>query len=222
MNLVILHYEKFDYDYDYFYHNNKYLNMGELSLLSKEQEKKKVFLQLGNRFGLPKELIIYLYNLLLSSINQEKQINFYYHRNILSSHLCCPNYISTDITLTEKNNPFQYRFPLGKDNEWFIKYETNRVDNIMYHGYYNQLKPRDIILQQIKIYGDYKFILRPRIIRCREYFESLEDMERIEFIDNMGIDLFDHYWEYLDEENGYNIICEGDTFREEFFVLFFI
>ena len=144
--------------------------MGGFSLLSREQEKKKVFFQLGNRFGLPKELIIYLYNLLMNSINENKQNNFYYHRNILSSHLCSPNYTPKDVTLTEKNNPIQYRFPLAKDNEWFIKYEINRVDNIMYHGYYNQLKPRDIILQQIKIYGDYKFILRQRIIRCREYF----------------------------------------------------
>lgn len=189
--------------------------MGGISLLSREQEKKKVFFQLGKMYCLPKEIIIYLYQVLMNSTNEDRQINIYYHRNILSAHLCCPNYIPTDITLTDSKNPLQYRFPLGKDNEWFIRYEQKKTENIMYHGYYNQLKPRDIILQQIKIYGDYKFILRPRIIRCREYFESLEDMERIEFIDNMGIDLFDHYWEYLDEENGYNLICEGDTFRGE-------
>ena len=196
---------------------HKYLIMGRLSLLSREQEKKKIFFQLGNRFGLPKELIIYLYQVLMNSIKQNISMTTNYHRNILSAHLCCPNYIPIDITLTDSKNPFQYRFPLGKGNEWIIKYEVNRVDNIMYHGYYNQLQPRDILCQQIKIYGDYKFILRPRIIRCREYYESLEDMERIEFIDNMGIDLFDHYWDYL-EDDGYNLVCGGDTFREEYFV----
>ena len=87
----------------------------------------------------------------------------------------------------------------------------------MYNGFYNELKPRDIICQQIKIYGDYHFLLRPRIIRCREYYESLEGMERVEFIDNMDIELFDYYWDYL-EDDGYNLICEGDTFRGEFFV----
>ena len=192
--------------------------MGGISLLSREQEKKKVFFQLGTRFGLPKELIIYLYNLLMNSIKCDISMATNYHRNILSAHLCCPNYIQTDITLTDAKNPFQYRFPLGKGNEWFIRSWIYRVDNIMYHGFYNQLKPRDILCQQIKIYGDYKFLLRQRIIRCRECYESLEDMERIEFIDNMGIDLFDHYWDYLAEEGGYNLVCQGDTFRGEFFV----
>tara|TARA_B100000161_G_C33526331_1_gene403742 strand:- start:612 stop:1247 length:636 start_codon:yes stop_codon:yes gene_type:complete len=198
---------------------NKNLVMGGISFLSREQEKKKVFFQLGNRFGLPKELIIYLYNLLIDSIKHDTEIQINFHKNILSSHLCGPPYTIFDIDdeFFNQKDPFQYRLPIGKGNEWLIKSIVNRVDNIMYHGYYNQLKPRDIICQQIKIYGDYKFILRPRIIRCREYFESLEDMERIEFIDNMGIDLFDYYWDYL-EDDGYNLICEGDTFRDEFFV----
>ena len=200
-----------------FHKSNKNLTMGGISLLSREQEKKQVFFQLGNRFGLPKELIIYIYNLLMKSNKHDISMATNYHKNILSAHLCCPNYIPIDITLTDSKNPFQYRFPLGKDNEWFIKYEVNRVDNIMYHGFYNQLKPRDILCQQIKIYGDYEFLLRPRIIRCREYFESLEDIERIEFINNIGIDLFDYYWDYLESGGEYNLVCQGNTFTGEWF-----
>lgn len=196
----------------------KYLNMGGLSLLSREQEKKKVFFQLGNRFSLPKELIIYLYQVLMNSIKHDISMATNYHRNILSAHLCCQNYIPTDITLTDSKNPFQYRFPLGKGNEWIIKSMINRVDNIMYHGYYNQLKPKDIMLQQIKIYQDLQFIFKYQVVRGREYYQPLTGMERIEFIDNVGIDLFDHYWDYLDDENGYNLVCEGNTFREEWFV----
>ena len=64
----------------------------------------------------------------------------------------------------------------------------------------------DIICQQIKIYGDLSFYIDiHEIIRCMRYFESLEDLERIEFIDNMGIDLFDYYWDHL-EDDGYNLI----------------
>lgn len=191
--------------------------MGGTSLLSREQERKKIFFQLGNRFGLPKELIIYLYNVLMNSIKHDVSTATNYHRNILSAHLCCPNYMQTDITLTNSKNPFQYRFPLGKGNEWIIKSDSSRVESIMDNGYYNQLKPRDILCQQIKIYGDYKFLLRQRIVRGREYYESLEGMERIESIDNMGTYLFDYYYEYL-EDYGYNLVCEGDAFREEFFV----
>ena len=191
--------------------------MGGISLLSREQERKKIFVQLGNRFGLPKDLIIYLYNILMNSIKYNMRMTTNYHRNILSAHLCCPNCMQTDITLTNSKNPFQYRFPLGKGNEWIIKSDSSRVESIMRNGYYNQLQPRDILCQQIKIYGDYKFLLRQRIVRGREYYESLEGMERIESIDNMGTYLFDYYYEYL-EDDGYNLVCEGDTFREEFFV----
>ena len=191
----------------------KNLTMGGISLLSREQENKKVFIQLGAKFCLSKELIIYLYNVLINSIKHDISMASNYHRNILSAHLCCPNYIPIDITLTDSNNPFHYRFPLGKDNEWFIKNESKRRKVILYHGYYNQLKPRDILLNQIKIYGDYKFILKLRIIRCNEYYESLEDMERIEFINNLGIDLFDYYAEHL-EDHSYNLICQGYTYEE--------
>uniref|UniRef100_A0A6C0FLB7 Uncharacterized protein n=1 Tax=viral metagenome TaxID=1070528 RepID=A0A6C0FLB7_9ZZZZ len=188
--------------------------MGGISLSSREQEKKKVFFQLGNRFGLPKELIIYLYQVLMNSIKHDMDLEINFRINILSSHLCGPSAISYDMDeLFTLNNPFQFRFPIGRGNEWLIQSNEARREDIFYHGCYNQLKPRDIICQQIKIYGDYHFLLRQRIIRCREYYESLEDMYRVRFIDDVGVDLFDHYWEHLDD-NAYNLICQGDTYEE--------
>ena len=191
--------------------------MGGFSLLSREQEKKKVFFQLGGRFGLPKELIIYLYQVLSNSIKHDLNLQINFHKNILSSHLCGHTGVEINDKLLQPDNPFQYRYPLGKGNEWIIKSDSSRVENIIYHGCYNQLKSRDILCQQIKIYGDYKFLLRPRIIRCREYFESLEGIERINFINNIGIDLFDYYWDYLESGGEYNLVCQGNTFTGEWF-----
>jgi hypothetical protein len=186
--------------------------MGQLSLLSREQEKKKVFFQLGNLYNLPKDIIIYLYRILAISIKQDINLVINFHKNILSSHLCCPNHMEVDNRLLKPENPFQHRYPLGKGNEWFIKMGVKHSQNINYNGFYNQLKPRDILCHQIKIYGDYHFLLRPRIIRCREYFESMEGMDRVRFIDNVGIDLFDCYFEYL-EVDGFNLICQGNTYE---------
>ena len=191
--------------------------MGGFSLLSREQEKKKVFFQLGGRFGLPKELIIYLYQVLSNSIKHDLNLQINFHKNILSSHLCGHTGVEINDKLLQPDNPFQYRYPLGKGNEWIIKSDSSRVENIMYHGCYNQLKSRDIIQKQIEIYGDYKFLLRKRIIRCREYFESLEGIERINFINNIGIDLFDYYWDYLESGGEYNLVCQGNTFTGEWF-----
>jgi hypothetical protein len=193
--------------------HNEYLAMGGISLLSREQENKKVFFQLGKRFGLPKELIIYIYQVLANSIKNDKNLQINFHKNILSNHLCGHTGVELNDQLLQPDNPFQYRYPLGKGNEWIIKHESARCEGSLYHGCYNQLKPRDIILNQIKIYGDYHFLLRPRIIRCREYYESMEGMDRVRFIDDVGIDLFDYYSEHL-EDKCYNLICQGYTYEE--------
>tara|TARA_Y100000389_G_scaffold145714_1_gene144298 strand:+ start:6354 stop:6926 length:573 start_codon:yes stop_codon:yes gene_type:complete len=187
--------------------------MGGFSLLSREQEKKKLFLELGNRFNLPKELIIYLYQVLMNSIKHDRDLQINFHKNILSSHFCGPSStqdIDEPLTL---NNPFQHRYPLGKGNEWFIKMGVKHSQNINYNGFYNQLKPRDILCQQIKIYGDHQFLLKPRSQQSQGH-QSLEGFERLHFINKYNTDLFDNYWEYL-EVDGYNLICNGDSFQEE-------
>jgi len=189
--------------------------MGQLSLLSREQEKKKVFFQLGNLYNLPKDIIIYLYRLLAISIKQDINLVINFHKNILSSHLCCPNHMEVDNRLLKPENPFQHRYPLGKGNEWFIKMGVKHSQNINYNGFYNQLKPRDILCQQIKIYGDHQFLLKPRSQQSQEQ-QSLEGFERIHFINKYNTDLFDNYWEYL-EVDGYNLICHGDSFQEDWF-----
>ena len=112
-------------------------------------------------------------------------------------------------------NPFQYRLPIGKGNEWLIYSDKARKDNIMYEGLYNELKPRDIISQQIEIYGEINFILKYRswcAYTRREYYDSLVGIERIRFIDRMGIDLFDLYWDYL-EDNRHNIESIGNSYE---------
>ena len=83
-------------------------------------------------------------------------------------------------------------------------------------GLYNELKPRDIICQQIEIYGEKNFILKYKLVRGRKIYEPLSGMERIKFIDNMGIRLFDLYWDYL-EDGRYNIEKNGDSYRDIWF-----
>jgi hypothetical protein len=192
--------------------------MDKISLLSREQEKKKVFFQLGKRFGLPKELIIYLYQILVNIIKHDRLLQINFHKNILSAHLCGPPYtiFNIDDEFFSTTNPFQYRLPIGKGNEWLIYSDKERKDNLMYEGLYNELKPRDIIFQQIEIYGEKNFILKYRswcAYTRREYYDSILGMERIRFIDRMGIDLFDLYWDYL-EDNLYNIEKQGDSFED--------
>ena len=192
--------------------------MNKLSLLSREQEKKKVFIQLGRKFNLPLEIIIYLFNTLYKNITYDRSLQINFHKNILSSYLCGPSSSTLDIDnkFFSKKNPFQYRFPLNKGNEWLIKSDYERKENIFYHGLYNEFKPRDIINTQIEIYGEQKFILKYLVLRGREYYEPLTGMERIRFIDRMGPDLFDLYFDYL-EEPRHNIVRMGYSYKDLWF-----
>ena len=198
--------------------------MDKISLFSREQEKKKVFFQLGKKFNLPLDIIILLYNTLNKSIYYDRTLQINFQKNILSAYLCGPPYSIFDIDDEFFNieNPFQYRLPLGKGNEWLIESENTRKANIYYHGLYNELKPRDIINKQIEIYGAHarpgreKFILKYLVRRGREYYEPLTGMERIRFIDLIGIDLFDLYFDHL-EDPEYNIVRMGYTYRDIYF-----
>ena len=195
------------------------LNM-KSSLFSREQEKKKVFFQLGKKFNLPLDIIVFLYNTLRKSVYNDRSLQINFHKNILSSHLCGPtSLLDFDVIILAPNNPFDYRLPLGKGNEWLIKSEVARKDNIIYHGSYNGLKPRDIINQQIQIYGETNFIYKQGVYcdyNRRKYYEPLTGMERIRFIDHMGIDLFDLYLDHL-EDPDYNIERAGDSYRDIYF-----
>ena len=192
--------------------------MDKISLLSREQEKKKVFIQLGRKFHLPLDIIIFLYNSLRKSVYEDSSLQINFHKNILSSHLCGPASMCYDIDdkFLTLNNPFQYRLPIGKGTEWLIYSDKSRKDNIMYEGLYNELKPRDIICQQIEIYKDLQFIFKYELVRERKIYKPLTGMERIRFIDRMDTDLFDLYWEYL-EEPRFNIGKSGDSYDELWF-----
>lgn len=188
--------------------------MNKLSLLSREQEKKKLFIQLGRKFNLPLEIIIYLFNTLHKDIAYDRSLQINFHKNILSSYLCGPSStLDIDNKFFSKENPLQYRLPLNKGNEWLIKSDYERKENIFYHGLYNELKPRDIINTQIEIYGKQKFILKYLVLRGREYYQPLTGLERIKFIDRMDIDLFDLYFDYL-EEPQWNIVRMGNSYKE--------
>jgi len=192
--------------------------MDKFSLLSREQETKKVFFQLGKKFKLPLDIIILVYNSLRKSIYHDRSLQMNFHKNILSAYLCGPPYSIFDIDdeFFNTQNPFQYRLPIGKGNEWLIETDDARKENIFYHGLYNDLKPRDIINKQIEIYGEINFILKYLVVRGREYYEPLTGMERIKFIDHIGIDLFDLYDEYL-EESDYNIVRMGNSYKDILF-----
>ena len=107
-----------------------------ISLLSREQEVKKAFIQLGNKKNLPRDIILLLYNLLrhqaLKEIEQTR-----------SFHL-------TNLYQTELRWWRQRKLPLNRGPEWGIK------ESIMLPLKFKAF--RICILKKIKIIGEKDYL----------------------------------------------------------------
>lgn len=99
---------------------------------SKEQKFKITFFQLGKKYNLPKEIIIYLYNYLRKINRCETNRIINYHKSIIFD-----------------NSILNERFiPLNRGLEWFIK-KTSDFD-------------REYLLTELKIIGLDGYLLRKR------------------------------------------------------------
>tara|TARA_B110000495_G_C22975990_1_gene573252 strand:- start:266 stop:904 length:639 start_codon:yes stop_codon:yes gene_type:complete len=191
------------------------------SSLSREQEKKKVFLQLGTKFSLPRDLIISLYRTLETLHKNKRDLHITFYNNIHSLNLYEPysNFglngyscnINEDYMFT--SNPFSYRIPINRGIEWTISAEIEHFEHILFEGFWDQLTPRNILLHQIKILGDKNFMMKEDIIiRGRQFYECLTNKERIKFINNQGVDLFLVYEDYSTIQDGHphNIVVYNE------------
>lgn len=101
-----------------------------MKYLSREQLIKKTYLQLGNKFNLSKDIIIYLYNL----ARDDSEIRQYY-----------TNLIYKDTLLIDSSHDnFKNYLPMNQGIEWAIKWNVSKLLN-------------DIHLK-IKIIGEKKYL----------------------------------------------------------------
>ena len=137
--------------------------MNKTSFLSREQEKKKCFLQLGRRFGLPHDILRLLYNYKNASEKEEEESTCMFYKNMillmcLDSHgnLDVFTYSSVSMTDTKLSIPIQswlrtyqymskdmrfieedlysHRLPIDKNCEWGIKHSGLSERKPLKHG----------------------------------------------------------------------------------------
>ena len=114
-----------------------------ISLLSREQEFKKCFLQLANQKDLPKDIILFIYRILQQEkeydVNQDRNyhlVNIYRNTLIGKTHLI---YDETDINTKE----FREKLPINRGPEWSIKWSPY---------------PTRMILKQLQIIGESDYL----------------------------------------------------------------
>jgi len=199
----------------------------KLSLLSNRQEMKRVFLQLGNKTGLPIDLIIYLFQMIESIRKHDELLCRRFHTNFISFNIYEPFssfglegmtfYTERDSYSSE--NPYSYRIPLDRNIEWIIKGEHIHTHYLIGNGMSNYLSHRETLLHQIEMIGTEDFLLEEDFsVRGRQYFESAPLRSRINFINCNDFDIVNSLYEtYLDDdddiENTFNVVIFEDGFH---------
>ena len=117
-------------------------------LLSREQIMKGIFLQLGTKKGLPKDIIIFIYNMMKKEMIMEEDkvrkyfMNTIYHVTLLSQN----NNIDTE------SSDFKTRIPLNRGLEWAIKWDGT-------HNECCKITQRRIyLIEQINIIGEENYL----------------------------------------------------------------
>ena len=176
----------------------------KLSLLSRDQEMKKVFLQLGKKTGLSIDLIIYLFKIISLDKKQDELLCRLFHINYISFNIFEPfsSFGLRGMTFSQERdtfsseNPYSYRIPLDRNIEWIIKSEVDHKNNLIEDGMSNYISNRDILLHQIKMIGDKNFIMEEDFtIRGRQYYEFAPLRTRINFLNYNEFDVSNSLYE---------------------------
>ena len=91
-----------------------------ISLLSREQKFKKVFLQLGNQRNIPHDIILLIYNLLRYQSQKEiKSIQDYHITNLYQVTLL------GELNINIHSDEFKSKLPINRGPEWGIKHVSH-------------------------------------------------------------------------------------------------
>ena len=95
-------------------------------LLSREQEIKKVFIQLGSRYNLPKDIILKLYNSLEEAKEDDLNISRKYHLDMIYHN------IYDRLHIKSKDSKIYSFLYLQKDIGWVIQKEAEHIEYIAF------------------------------------------------------------------------------------------
>ena len=93
----------------------------KLSLNSREQELKKTYLQLGNKYDLPKEIILMIYNIIINDKKRENELYRNFYLNNITYNIYEP--IDT-FGLSGGSNIFKVKIEIKTKEFFLLSYST--------------------------------------------------------------------------------------------------
>ena len=200
-----------------------------MSFLSREQENKKVFLQLGRRFHLPIDIITFLYKLNQIHIKEEIQTHINHYKSTYTLNIC----LERNQDLTKKcvinliggvpsGNLLEPMIKKSKRlreidiySMGWVDLQTWRIDPLDGDFSSSPIQTnRDSLLRQVEILGDSSFLLKENVYsegpyQGEYYYSSLSYKEKVSLMKKHSIEILNIYEEYLRKFgrlSGFNII----------------
>jgi hypothetical protein len=131
----------------------------KFSLLSKEQIMKCLFLQIGTKSGLPKDIMIAIYKQLKLSLISDQDYVRKHNSHYIFHNILCPEMAPSYTKVW--SSYFQSRCPMNRGIEWAIKWEGQHFGLSVFGHRTKGVKARSRVMTQIKILGtkDYLFTI---------------------------------------------------------------
>ena len=173
-----------------------------ISLLSREQEFKKVFLQLGNQKKIPYDILLLIYNLLRYQSQKEiESIKNFHLKNLYELTLIGWN-INNHIDLDSKE--FKSKLPMNRGPEWSIKWSPLTSNSANCSMKFN-------ILGQIKVIGEKDYLYEKDYDNNNKYKQaSLKT--KLNYINKSPLfEIKEDYDEYLNNNkpDNYSIVIDN-------------
>ena len=113
-----------------------------MGFLCKEQVMKGLYLSIGNKYRIPKDILLIIYRIM----KDDSMIRQYHMDAIYRNTI--PNYSSSSTSATGSVFTTSTKFPLGRGIEWAIKWEKNGTKKVR-HIQIQVFSEKDYLLKRV-------------------------------------------------------------------------
>ena len=178
-----------------------------MGFLCKEQVIKGLYLAIGSKHRVPKDLLLIIYRL----TKDDSEVRQYHTDAIYRNTI--PNYSSTSLFATGTGSALyttSTEFPLGRGLEWAIKWEKNKLKMVR-HTQIQVFGERDYLLKRV----DYVVDDRCAVPDFQHFFKRSHTKLKLLYLNTSPADeVLDDYLNYLESDRNPGHRLYIDNFGE--------
>ena len=177
-----------------------------MGFLCREQVVKGLYLAIGSKHNMPKDLLLIIYRL----TKDDSEVRQYHTDEIYRNTI--PNYSSTSLFATGTGSALyttSTEFPLGRGLEWAIKWEKNKIKKVR-HTQFQVFGEEDYLLKRVNYVVD-------DLPDFQYFFKRAHNELKLLYLNTSPADeVIDDYLNYLESDRnpGYRLYI--DNFGEGF------